>query len=245
MSGKTNRQELIDEAESLRLKFPSNITAEKLEILISKGKTTEVDELEELRQQFKELQAQVANKGNSDNITDIVQALTHKSNTSGEDLGISVLDTPDRVNKIKKAFSLIRCKVSPRDPAKQSHSGEEFSTSNDLIGSISWTVEYGNTTHIPYCIYTTLKDKLVSILSEDIESGNEKIGKSKGGYESVEAYNITLMKPLTQKELDNLARKQRLRSDNLEDRSEALLGIDTTTKKTTIDTELEALGYNI
>ena len=268
-----DRQALLDEAKQLGLEFPNNIKTDKLGLMIADAKetTTEeptlsgstnaptppeakqetvevpVDVLKQLQEQINELKAAKAEGAPS--TTGTVDALVHALNVnagqSGVKIskGISVDDTPNRSEKINRALTLIRCTVIPRDPSKVSRKAEIITMSNDLIGDLRYKVPFNQETHIPLAIYKVLSDKKVNIYDDTMISGNKQTGETMGGSKSIEAYSISVLPRLTDAEIKALARKQKLRSESLDDREDAILG--TNDVEETPKTALESAGYDL
>jgi hypothetical protein len=262
------RKKLLEEAKELNLEFPFNISTEKLQVLVDEAKTSNpeepeanetpgsdiVEQLKKQQEQIDALMKELENKTSSEPATDssdmdkLVGALT--AHTRSQTLstqpairGIDVSETPNKEGKIDKAMTLIRCRVLPRDPVKVGWKAELITVANDLIGDVRRRVDFNVDTHIPYCIYVTLKNKKVKIYDENKVSGDKKTGEITGGSDVIDAYSITLLPKLTEKELIDLARKQKLRSTDVEDKSDALLGINNAEEKP--KSELEELGYDL
>ena len=241
MSKENNdRQELLDEAKKLGLEFPPNITAEKLGMMIADAKpinttkptktkeeTVEVtlSVLEGLQKQINDLQNLNSHNTDSSTVDALVQALNANSGLDGRKIhkGISIEDTPNREAKLQRALTLIRCTVIPRDPSKVNRKAEVITMSNDLVGDLRYKVPFNLETHIPYAIYAILTDKKVNIFDDTIISGDKKVGEVMGGYKSIDAYSINVLPKLTEAEIKSLARKQKLRSETLDEREDAIL----------------------
>ncbi|MCD6150400.1 MAG: hypothetical protein J7J70_01930 [Deltaproteobacteria bacterium] len=257
MSKENNsRQELIAEAKRLGLKFPPNITEEKLGLMIATDKGTtkseatvevSVDVLKQLQDQINELKEAklVGAPSNTDAVDSLVKALNASAGQNGVRIskGISVADTPNREEKIARALTLIRCTVIPRDPSKVSRKAEIITMSNDLIGDLRYKVPFNLETHIPLAIYKILSDKRVNIYDDTLVSGNKQTGETMGGSKSIEAYSINVLPRLTEAELKSLARKQKLRSESLDEREDAILDQDQ--EEEVPKTALESAGYDL
>jgi hypothetical protein len=249
---KDKRQELLEEAKELNLTFANNITTDKLEALVNENKTTVdtdpalLDMLEKQQEQIntlmKELATRTEKESNSD-LSELIKALRGDDNqtSSAYEKGIPVEDTPNRADKIKKAWTLIRCRVIPRDPTKQKLKAELITFSNDLVGDISRRVDFNVDTHLPYAVYKVLLSKKVKIYDDGKEFGDNQTGRVTGGADTVSAYSVQVLPPLTEAELKSLARKQRLRSEDLDAREDAILEEEDKEEKS----ELESLGYSV
>ena len=116
--------------------------------------------------------------------------------------------TPVAKDIIRKELTrLVRVRITCFNPAKKEWKGEVFSFINPIVGAIKKFVPYncaaGDSFHIPYCIYTQMKRKEYQAFS----------GKKVNGVEvkeprQVREFSLEVLPPLTQAELDALARKQ-------------------------------------
>jgi len=260
MSNENNdRQALLDEAKQLELDFHTNIKTDKLLDMVeaarpkdeaeAKVETVEVpvDVLKQLQDQIDELKsAKTIGAPSQTGIVDtLVQALNTNAGQNGVKIskGISVDDTPNKAEKIQRALTLIRCTVIPRDPSKINRKAEVITMSNDLIGDLRYKVPFNLETHIPLAIYKILSDKRVNIYDDTVVSGNKQTGETMGGAKSVEAYSINVLPRLTDAELKSLARKQKLRSESLDEREDAIL--DEEGEEEVPKTQLEQMGYDL
>jgi len=214
-----DRQELVAKAKQLGLEFPNNIKTDKLKEMIDGVSTVEVqaDVLKSLQSQIDQLRREKL-------------------------VSTTVKDTPsdNKEAKIKRALTLIRCTVIPRDPSKINHKADIITMSNDLIGDLRYKIPFNVETHIPFAIYKILEAKKVNIYDDSLLTGNKETGQIKGGYKTIDAYSINVLPKLTEAELKALARKQRLRSDNLDDREDAILEEEEEETDT-----LTAMGYDL
>jgi len=265
MSKENNdRQALIAEAKQLGLEFPNNITTDKLAALVTEDKGTTkseatvkqpkvdtvevpVDVLRQLQDQIDELKNAKAlgTPSQTGTVDALVQALNTNAGQNGVRVskGISVEDTPHKEEKIARALTLIRCTVIPRDPSKVSRKAEIITMSNDLIGDLRYKVPFNLETHIPLAIYKVLSDKRVNIYDDTLVSGNKQTGETMGGSKSIEAYSINVLPRLTEAELKSLARKQKLRSESMDEREDAILGEEE--EEDVPKTALESAGYDL
>lgn len=103
---------------------------------------------------------------------------------------------------------LIRVRIQNLDPKKKDLPGEIITVANEYMGTIKKFVPFGEATdngyHIPYCIYEFLKNrKFLNIRVLKGKSGQPRIEQN-----WVREFSIEELPPLTQEELDNLARAQ-------------------------------------
>jgi hypothetical protein len=240
--GQTKEEDLIDNST------PKLEATEKQIVETKQDKTTvevPIDVLEKMQKQIEALQS-ISSSGVAQpavtDVSDLISALRDNKGTV-ETKGIRVENSPNRIERVKKANTLIRCVITPRDPLQVSAKVKMFVVSNDLIGDMKYRVPFNIETHIPFFIYSLLMSKTAMLLDESITGGDIKIGKTKGGHTEVPAYSINLLKPLTPEELKTLAKKQKLRSKDLDEREDAILDLDE--EETTPKSALEAAGYDL
>lgn len=116
--------------------------------------------------------------------------------------------TPIAKDIIRKDLTrLVRVKITCFNPAKKEWKGEVFSFVNSVVGTVKKFVPYNceaaDTYHVPYCIYLMMKAKEFQAFS----------GKKVNGVEvktprQVREFALEVLPPLTQAELDALAKKQ-------------------------------------
>lgn len=103
---------------------------------------------------------------------------------------------------------LIRVRIQNLDPKKKDLPGEIITVANEFMGTIRKFVPFGEATdngyHIPYCIYEFLKNRKFQ---------NIRVSKGKGGQTRVESawvreFAIEELPPLTQEDLNQLAKAQ-------------------------------------
>lgn len=103
---------------------------------------------------------------------------------------------------------LVRVRIQNLDPKKKDLPGEIITVANEYMGTIKKFVPFGEATdngyHIPYCIYEFLKNrKFLNIRVLKGKNGQPRIEQN-----WVREFSIEELPPLTQEELDNLARAQ-------------------------------------
>lgn len=113
-----------------------------------------------------------------------------------------------RVDVRKEALRLIRCRISNNDPAKRDLQGDYYTVANQLIGKITKYVPFrgkaAESYHIPYCIYRMLLAK--KYISINPAQGNNLNSTSRA--QELPEFNIEILDPLTQEELQELAKEQ-------------------------------------
>ena len=99
---------------------------------------------------------------------------------------------------------LVRLHITNLNPAKRDLPGEIFTVANPYIGTVKKFIPYGKageSYHVPYCIYELLKDKV--FLQVNTDKKHQFTGDS-----WVREFNLEVLPPLTQKELDELKAAQ-------------------------------------
>lgn len=112
-----------------------------------------------------------------------------------------------RNNRLKKeAKKLIRVNIVNMNPAKKDWEGETFTTGNNLVGTIKRFVPFNtdNGWHIEQMLYNMLKERKCQVFhaKKDNRGREEKVGKL------INEFAIEVLPPLTQRELDELAKRQ-------------------------------------
>lgn len=112
--------------------------------------------------------------------------------------------------KLKRdAMKLIRVRISNLDPKKKDLTGEIFTIANDVLGAVKMFVPYGEVTddgwHLPMWVYKQLeKRRFLHIrTSKDRQTGQQKVE-----HFYAKEFSLEVLPPLTQTELDVLARNQ-------------------------------------
>jgi len=108
----------------------------------------------------------------------------------------------------REANKLVRVQMSCMNPNKKNNTGEIFSISNAVIGTIKKFIPYNMESpyHIPYAIYQQLKQRKYQHHSE-VKLPN---GFKKKVTKMMPEFNIMLLDPLTPEELRDLQQRQAL-----------------------------------
>ena len=107
-----------------------------------------------------------------------------------------------------KQLKLVRIRLSVMNDAKKGWTGEIFTIANSVIGTVRKFVPYGakyykQGYHIPYCIYSLLKDKRFVSRSTKTVKGQIVVEE-----ELVPEFSIEVLPELTPEELQKLAVEQ-------------------------------------
>jgi len=119
-----------------------------------------------------------------------------------------------RARKRREATELIRVNVTCMNPAKKEWEGELFTAGNSLVGSHTKFVPFNTEDgwHIPRILYNQISQRQCQIFvtSKDSRGNSVRTGKL------IKEFGIEILPMLTQKELDELARRQAM-SNNTAD----------------------------
>ena len=157
----------------------------------------------------------------------------------------ALLDGEARTKYAQKMLSMIRCVVRVLDPLKAKFTVEKLVVINPIVGAREYNVELNITTHIPYIVYLALSDKTYNQYDENFSSGDAKVGGETSGGSSVKkAYDINLLRPLTEKELNVLRKKQILDGGTTPEKLDFLVE-SADSIEVLHNSKLKDLGYNI
>ena len=110
--------------------------------------------------------------------------------------------------KRKEANKLVRIVATCMNPNKKSMTGEFFSVSNALIGTVKKYVHFDaeDGWHVPAIIANHLRERRCQIFVPAVTTTGKKIMKGK----SIKEFNIAVLPPLNEKERLALAERQAL-----------------------------------
>jgi len=108
--------------------------------------------------------------------------------------------------KRKEANKLVRIVATCMNPNKKSMTGEFFSVSNALIGTVKKYVHFDAEEgwHVPAIIVNHLRERRCQIFVPSTTTTGKKIMKGK----SIKEFNVVVLPPLTNKEMSALADRQ-------------------------------------
>ena len=106
----------------------------------------------------------------------------------------------------KEANKLVRVIATCMNPNKKAMTGEFYSVSNTVIGTVKKYVHFDAEEgwHIPAIIADHLRERRCQIFVPSVTTTGKKIMKGK----SIKEFNITVLPPLTEKERLALAERQ-------------------------------------
>ena len=139
---------------------------------------------------------------------------TYKGNISTDDLrelvnselkpvaDAKLTEVQKRIKMRKDASALHRVIVVPNDPDKRELPGEMIDAGNAFVSDQRVYVPYRNTNgwHVPKIVLNYLQERECQIfVNKQVNGRTYRIA------ETIPAYNVTILPPLTQGELDDLA----------------------------------------
>lgn len=116
-----------------------------------------------------------------------------------------------KTDERKEANKLVRCIITCLDPLKKSISGEIFTAYNESAGVVAKYIPFNVPYHVPQLILKQIRAAKCTVFTHKKDSKDEQ------EYRLTSAYGIEELPPLTQKELDELARSQARAGATLED----------------------------
>lgn len=148
-----------------------------------------------------------------------ILGLEYKGNISAKALRKQIMDTlnaaddsegmsdNDRATAEKDSIKLIRCIVMPNAAHMRDYQGQLFSVGNSLINAVSKYVLFNVEYHVPKIILDHIQQQEMQFFVTRKVNGRE-IRESK----MTRAYSVTILDPLTDEELKELARSQENRN---------------------------------
>ena len=201
-------QQLKDIAKYLEYQHHHAIGAERLESELIKY----CDEIgTSMEEAINGMEALIASKANSLTETDgsntnteldpnIVAKLATMSFNEAEGKAIKSA----RTEKQKEAMRLVRCTISCNNKNKSEFSGEIFCARNKILPEVKKFVPFGVPTHIPLILLNMIKEKQYQVFRTKKLPNGQTVKEPS----LIPEYNIQELPPLTQQELDAIARKQ-------------------------------------
>ena len=201
-------QQLKDIAKYLEYQHHHAIGAERLESELIKY----CDEIgTSMEEAINGMEALIASKANSLTETDgsntnteldpnIVAKLATMSFNEAEGKAVKSA----RAEKQKEAMRLVRCTISCNNKNKSEFSGEIFCARNKILPEVKKFVPFGVPTHVPLILLNMIKEKQYQVFRTKKLPNGQTVKEPS----LIPEYNIQELPPLTQQELDAIARKQ-------------------------------------
>lgn len=104
----------------------------------------------------------------------------------------------------KEALKLVRVNITSMENTKNNLSGEIFTVSNGVVGTIKRYIPFGVDWHVEQILLNTLKEKEFQRFGTEKTPSGQTVRRAK----SVPAYAIQILPPLTEKELEDLRKSQ-------------------------------------
>lgn len=184
------------------------------------AETTEIDELALLKQRAKmmgitfsnNISVETLKKKIVDKMSGEETAPTDEADTAAA-AAPSMTGEPARPRSLRQqiredAMKLVRLRITNLDPKKKDLPGEIISIYNSYLGTVRKFVPFGAATdngyHVPYCIYTFLKERQFLSIKVRKGSNREPIIERR----MVPEFALEVLPPLTPAELRKLAAAQ-------------------------------------
>ena len=140
-----------------------------------------------------------------DKLREKIQEALASGNTQVEKPALSK-DDIGRATKKAEALKMIRVNIGCLDPLKKAHQGDWFITGNSVIGTVKRFVPFNVDWHVPQIILNMIREKeFLSITTAKDDKGFEIINKR-----LTKTYTVSVLEPLTEQELKELAQRQAL-----------------------------------
>ena len=137
-----------------------------------------------------------------------VNAAVVGTKEEAEEVPVEVVETENqkRIRLRNDAAKLIRIRVTNMNPNKKEWEGEIITAGNSAVGTFKKYIPFNSDEgwHVPYIIYQQLVERQCQIFVTVTDSRGNKHRKGK----LIKEFAIEVLPPLTQEELDELARRQ-------------------------------------
>lgn len=114
-----------------------------------------------------------------------------------------------RQHMLNEQMKLVRCRITNMDPKKKDLEGEVITVANEYLGVVKKFIPFGEVTddgfHIPFCLYTELKDREFLHIRTVTHPVTKQITTKTS---MAREYSIEVLTPLTREELTRLATAQ-------------------------------------
>jgi hypothetical protein len=215
----TKREQLLEEAKTLGLSFPKNAKTETIEKAVNVAKEEQAAEaafeeaggkvetttqnLDELRKQMEEEFRQKLEDEKRKMAANLEVNMAIKNQDTASQ---ATLIGQAKLKARREALKLVRVNVTCKDPMKSSWEGEIISAGNDVIGDVKKYIPFDTDDgwHVPQIIINILESKECTVFKRKRGADGQHINEAR----QIKAYNIEYLDPLSQEELDELAREQ-------------------------------------
>jgi len=168
--------------------------------------STEQDEMVTLKGRADLLGIQYHPSIGADKLREKVRAAM--ADEDAKSLDVVVTETPNakRLRLRNEASALVRIRITCMNPAKKEWDGEIITVGNAAVGSFKKYIPFNADEgwHVPQIILQVLRDRTCQIFYT--EKTKQGVGIRKG--KLIKEFAIEVLPQLTQKELDELARRQ-------------------------------------
>jgi len=146
------------------------------------------------------------NEGTGDSTTTKPAPASVGEDSEFSDAKASKDETKDgqRRRKQREASELVRVIVTCMNPNKREYDGEIFCAGNRVIGTHKKFVPFDVEYHVPRVIYNMIKERQCQVFVTRRDDKGRQIREGK----LIREFNVTVLDPLTQTELTELAQRQ-------------------------------------
>ena len=117
-----------------------------------------------------------------------------------EEVTVTPVATVSTGSKKMEMLKLVHVIITNLDPNDRESKGEYFTFCNKIVGKVSRMVPFGKPWHVEKCLLDSIRDsKFVNITQDNNQPPVKTLSKK---------YDIEILPPLTQEELDKLAKAQ-------------------------------------
>lgn len=191
---------LKKEADALDIKYPKNITAEKLQAEIDKALAEEIKSNEMASLTKEEIKANLIKEKVEDTIRE------------KEKKAAAIQAKNDKLRNTLKRVRITSNIPQDAQHAQNRRFGRTFRVSNKELGTYSAFVLFGQPYHINDLLYNFLKDQTITVDETHIKDMDNHIvldeKKQPRKTHTMPKYNIEILPPLTREETIALGKKQ-------------------------------------
>ena len=163
------------------------------------------EELETLKEIADRMGIKYSNNIGVDALKAKIEAIREEKSIKKEE----ELSTAERRKKLKEEqLKLVRIRLTCLNPAEKAKRGKIITIGNSIIGSCRKFIPYDPSFykdgyHVPYCIYKVLEESTFQDTRTEEKNGQTIVHKA-----LAKEFGITVLPPLTEEELKELAKAQ-------------------------------------
>lgn len=209
------RRLLRERADLMGMKYSPNISNEKLRERIQARLNDQPhpdDESEEIQgTQADDLDGKPTNFDNVSLEDAVAKILTNmgRPRATGNRLTKKQAEQLEREKQWAEQLKLVRCRITNHNPSKQQLKGEIITVVNKFVGRVSKFIPFEGFEdgyHIPQILVTELQGRQYQQIKSTKKDRNGLVNLPE--HKLVNEYTIEILEPLSQKEIDGIARRQ-------------------------------------